>query len=342
MSRYTNHVRGNDMCNDILDELGPLFLGSRLKRLADRFQTDAARILREEGFGIQPAQFPLLAAIDRHGPLTVNEAAVALGVSQPAVTRTATGLIELDLLDGTRSDADLRQKVLSLSPAGQSLMARAKSGLWPRVRTAVSDLCEGISGPLLGQLAVLERRLDDASFAARVQRGPTAVDTELALTIIEYSDDLTECFQDLNVAWIEAMFSLEQNDRRILSDPRGQILDHGGHILFVKAEGLGIVGTCALMKVSEGCFELTKMAVTEQARGRKAGEHLLRAALGLAAEMEIETFYLLTNTKCAAAVHLYEKLGFRHDAEIMEQYGRKYDRCNVAMRFPLEPGRSAA
>ncbi|MBB2962626.1 hypothetical protein [Methylobacterium sp. R2-1] len=68
------------MAADILDDLGPLFLGSRLKRLADRFQADAARILRDEGLGIQPAQFPLLAAIDRYGPLTINDAA-ALGVS---------------------------------------------------------------------------------------------------------------------------------------------------------------------------------------------------------------------------------------------------------------------
>ena len=77
------------MPSDILDDLGPLFLGSRLKRLADRFQADAARILRDEGLGIQPAQFPLLAAIDRYGPLTIGDAAAVLGVSQPAATRTA-------------------------------------------------------------------------------------------------------------------------------------------------------------------------------------------------------------------------------------------------------------
>ena len=38
---------------------------------------------------------------------------------------------------------------------------------------------------------------------------------------------------------------------------------------------------------------------------------------------------LLSNAKCAAAVHLYEKAGFRHDAEIMA----RYERCNVAMRY---------
>ena len=40
------------MSADILHDLGPLFLGSRLKRLSDRFQGDATKILREEGLGI--------------------------------------------------------------------------------------------------------------------------------------------------------------------------------------------------------------------------------------------------------------------------------------------------
>ena len=30
---------------------------------------------------------------------------------------------------------------------------------------------------------------------------------------------------------------------------------------------------------------------------------------------------------------LYEKLGFRHDADIMTRYGARYQRCDVAMRY---------
>jgi ribosomal protein S18 acetylase RimI-like enzyme len=40
----------------------------------------------------------------------------------------------------------------------------------------------------------------------------------------------------------------------------------------------------------------------------------------------------LTNTRCAAAIHLYEKNGFRHDAGIMARYGARHERCDVAMR----------
>jgi len=87
------------------------------------------------------------------------------------------------------------------------------------------------------------------------------------------------------------------------------------------------------MKIEDGVFELTKMGVLERARGRKAGELLLSAALERAKSMEIDTLFLLTNAKCVAAIKLYEKLGFEHDAEIMKRYGGEYARCNVAMRY---------
>ena len=43
--------------------------------------------------------------------------------------------------------------------------------------------------------------------------------------------------------------------------------------------------------------------------------------------------YLLTNHASAAAIHLYEKLGFEHDAGIMAEYGTRYERCDVAMLY---------
>ncbi|KAG5724202.1 hypothetical protein E4T56_gene7984, partial [Termitomyces sp. T112] len=104
--------------NDILEEHGDLFLGSRLNRLAARFQSEAAKIIRASGFAIQPAQFPMLAAIHRHGPLTVGKAAEVLGVSQPVVTRTLGSLLDMGLLTTTPDDSDLRQKTIPLTSPG--------------------------------------------------------------------------------------------------------------------------------------------------------------------------------------------------------------------------------
>src|SRR5690606_30527508 len=95
----------------------------------------------------------------------------------------------------------------------------------------------------------------------------------------EFSDELAAAFRDINAEWIGAMFRLEDTDRDVLDNPRARIVDPGGAILFVEVEGLGIVGTCALQKTGPTSYELTKMGVRESARGLKAGEFLLAAAV---------------------------------------------------------------
>lgn len=157
------------------------------------------------------------------------------------------------------------------------------------------------------------------------------------LVIREFEDALAQDFHDINAEWINSMFRLEATDRDVLQNPRERIIVPGGQILFVEAPDLGIVGACALQKTGPTSFELTKMGVRESARGLKAGEFLLAAVIERANDLGADPLYLLTNAKCAAAIHLYEKLGFQHDAEIMAEYGARYERCNVAMRYVDPP-----
>ncbi len=154
-----------------------------------------------------------------------------------------------------------------------------------------------------------------------------------SLKIIRYRPDLAPYFKSINEEWISEMFRLEPIDRRVIENPQGEIIDGGGTILFVESPELGIIGTGALLKSGEGEYELTKMGVLKKARGLKAGELLLQALIDEAFALEADLLYLLTNKKCEAAIHLYEKNGFQHDDEIMKRFGEEYDRCDVAMRW---------
>lgn len=311
---------------DVLASHGAVFLGSRLKRLAERLQGGAARIIAEAGLPVQPAHMPLLAALDG-GALTVGQIVQAVGISQPGVTRGVGQLVELGLARSEQG-ADQRQRTISLTPAGEAAMARAKMRVWPRTGAAVADLCGGDAEGLLARIAALEAALEATPLDVLAARCAPA-----SLTIREYDDTLARDFHDINAEWIGAMFRLEPTDREVLENPRATIIDRGGAILFVEAEGLGVVGTCALQPTGGGAVELTKMGVRAAARGLKAGEFLLAAAIARGRAMGADPLYLLTNARCAAAVHLYEKLGFAHDAGIMADYGARYERCDVAMRY---------
>jgi GNAT superfamily N-acetyltransferase len=153
------------------------------------------------------------------------------------------------------------------------------------------------------------------------------------IEFLAFSDELAPHFESINAQWINAMFVLEDIDKQVLQQPRKHIIDKGGKIWFAKHPQLGVIGACALLNKGEGNFELTKMGVLDSARGLKVGELLLQFVIKEALKIPVVCLFLLTNAKCEAAIHLYEKNGFVHDKDIMQTYGQSYERCNVAMRY---------
>jgi DNA-binding MarR family transcriptional regulator/GNAT superfamily N-acetyltransferase len=314
---------------DVVAEMGSVMLGSRLKRLAERLQGSANILLADAGIPFQSGQVAVLVALES-GAKPVGRISDDTGISQPGVTRTLTQLEALGMVS-RHAGADQRERLAALTPAGEAAMKRVRSLVWPRVSIAVDAMLEQLgSAPLLTQVAALEAALAERSLAQRATDVPPP-----ALIIHEFTDALAPQFYAINAEWITSMFALEQTDIDVLENPRARIIEPGGAILFIEAPGLGIVGTCALQQSSPGKFELTKMGVTAAARGLKAGEALLAAMIERAKVMGAQQLYLLTNHKCEAAIHLYEKAGFRHDAGIMAQYGARYARCDVAMDYPL-------
>lgn len=159
------------MIEDVVRTLGFLCLGTRMKRLGERLQADTQAIMEEMDVGIAPGQYPVLAAIDRLGPLTVGELAGVLGVTQPGVTRNVSQLESLGLLDTGPAPGDQRRRIVSLSKAGAAMVREAKASIWPRIEAAVSDLCAGLDGPLLDQLDAMEDRLAERPLKARNRAG---------------------------------------------------------------------------------------------------------------------------------------------------------------------------
>jgi GNAT superfamily N-acetyltransferase len=118
-------------------------------------------------------------------------------------------------------------------------------------------------------------------------------------------------FRRLNEAWISKYFGMEEKDWVTLSDPVGEILERGGHILLATAGEMPI-GCCALLRMGPGEFEVAKMAVEESYRGQGIGRKVLEYAIAHAQSLGARRLYLETNRKLANAIHLYESVGFRH------------------------------
>jgi GNAT superfamily N-acetyltransferase len=83
--------------------------------------------------------------------------------------------------------------------------------------------------------------------------------------------------------------------------------------------------------MGEGSFEIGKMAVAEEHRGRGAGKQLLAAVVDRAREIGAKRLYLESNTKLPNAIHLYEQQGFRR----LPPRQSPYARSNVYMEMFL-------
>lgn len=149
--------------------------------------------------------------------------------------------------------------------------------------------------------------------------------------IISYQPQYAKNFKDLNIEWLETFFWVEPHDEEVLGNPEKYIIGPGGHIFFVK-ENDEILATVAFMKMEEGVYELTKMAVTPAARGKKIGQKLMEHVLGFARSQNWKSLIIYSNRKLENAIHIYRKYGFE---EIPIEENNPYARGDIKMKLPL-------
>src|ERR1700723_4536634 len=112
------------MVEDVVKELGYLALGTRLKRLGERWQAQTQVLLEEDGLDLPASHFPVLAALERLEALSVGELTEAVGVSQPGVTRLLDKLQAEGLVRSTQSAEDRRVRPGAFTKWGRHLVAK--------------------------------------------------------------------------------------------------------------------------------------------------------------------------------------------------------------------------
>ena len=139
-----------------------------------------------------------------------------------------------------------------------------------------------------------------------------------------------DAFRTLNEEWIAHSFTVEAQDRRQLDDPVAAYIDTGGEILIAELNERRI-GCVALIPDGSGAYELSKMAIAPDVRGRGAGRRLLTAAVERAQGLGATSLFLGSSSRLADAVHLYESVGFEHvDPDTIHM---PYARADVFMRL---------
>src|SRR5258705_753273 len=162
----------------------------------------------------------------------------------------------------------------------------------------------------------------------RRQQKMTGAET---VEVVTFRAEFALIFAALNREWIERYFVIEDADLAIFKDPFAAIVKPGGQIFFALV-GDEVLGTCAVIRQDSRIYELAKMAVSPQARGRGLGSRLIKAAIDFAQAAGAETLMLLSNSRLEPALRLYEKSGFRY---VPVSHTHDYSRVDVQMELNL-------
>ena len=146
-----------------------------------------------------------------------------------------------------------------------------------------------------------------------------------------YKEQYASSFKLLNLQWIEAFFEVEQEDLKILMDPKGYVIDKGGEIFFAISDGI-VIGTSAMVYIEPGIYELAKMAVTKKFQGKGVGRMLMKKSLEFARNSHAKEIFLVTNDKLLPALELYKSSGFILDTNYDDN---RYDRGNTKLKLKL-------
>jgi GNAT superfamily N-acetyltransferase/DNA-binding MarR family transcriptional regulator len=293
---------------DIITQLGSLAIGSRLKRISDMFMKDVLDIYQQSGIDFHPKWFPLMFVLSQEKiGKGITELAENLGVSHPAIIQIAQEMEKAGWICSEKSGKDARKRLLKLTDNAKTQLPKLQE-IWACLQATNDQLFDALSYPLLPLLDQLEMQYQQYDYQKKYKTMETTF-AKPQVEIIAYDPQYLPDFKALNLEWINTYFEVETHDVEQLDNPQKYILNDGGAIYFARYQGK-IIGTVALVKVSDTTYELAKMAVSPAYQGLKAGYLLGKHLIEEARKQGATFLFLESNQKLTPALTLYKKLGF--------------------------------
>jgi DNA-binding MarR family transcriptional regulator/N-acetylglutamate synthase-like GNAT family acetyltransferase len=315
---------------EFYDQVGKMALGSRLRRLSDLLTEEASQIYALYGIDMQPKWFPVFYVLSRGEEKAITAIAQEIGHTHPSVSQIVREMAKKGYVKEKKGKKDGRKNFVTLSPAGEAVREKLQDQ-FADIGAAVENAMKETQYDLWKAIAEWEFLLEQKSLLRRVQEEKKEREGS-TVQIVDYNPDHAAAFKALNVEWISKYFKIEPEDLKALDHPKDYILKKGGHILMAIYEDQP-VGTCALIKMKDGSgYELAKMAVSPEVRGKSIGFLLGKAAIERARDNGAKRVYLESNTILKPAINLYHKLGFRK----ITGPPSPYERANIQMELELD------
>ena len=313
---------------ELYRQTGKRALGSRLRQLSETLGEQAARAYRLYDGAIDPKWFPVFYMLKSGDCLSISAIAGAIGHSHASVSKIVKEMAAADIVISEKVPGDGRINQVCLTEKGKQLVSKFLLQA-EDVEAVVEELMLASQNNLWEAVSEIEYLLSEQDLYSRIKE-KYLIREQNKIQLVNFDAKYAQVFHDLNFEWIEKYFTLEESDRVMLDAPQKTILDRGGYIVIALYQDEP-VGTCALIKHDDERFELAKMAVSDDAKGKSIGFLMGRDIIQKARELGAERIFLESNTRLVPALNLYKKLGF---ARVVSEPS-PYSRCNIQMEIEL-------
>lgn len=152
----------------LIDDLGSLYLASRLERLSENLKKDATLIFKEHFKGIKYKWYPTLYTIHIKSYISIVELANELSYAHPTIIETLKEMEYENLIQSSVDKTDNRRRILTLTPKGKRMILKILP-ITKAFEKAVTDLMQS-KHHLLKSIEDVESKLKKENFFNRVNK----------------------------------------------------------------------------------------------------------------------------------------------------------------------------
>ncbi|MBI9109170.1 MAG: MarR family transcriptional regulator [Spirochaetales bacterium] len=203
-------------------EAGELLLGSRLKRLSERYLSEISRVYRTLDIEFDPSWFPVFFLIERDGTVKISQLAEELQISQSGATQLIKGLERKGLLEEFQAEGrDRRTKNVRFTSEGRRLLNDVRP-VWNALACSMRSLLEEGSNSriFLPAMAELEDEFDETPLGDRVLYQLSRKQLIEKLSLTQWSSSIDESYRKVLLELLSAPFvHLNPDSQFILQHP---------------------------------------------------------------------------------------------------------------------------
>ena len=286
-----------------------LIIGSRLKRLSDKFLSDVTLVYRSEGIPFETAYFPVFFLLSHHGTLKVSDVARELEITQSGASQMINALEKKGMIRYDRDKGDKRIRTIAFTAEGSELLSRVLP-VWDTIKNSFREILdEGENSRYFIQaLDEVEETIARKNLYARISETLNKKKI-LKSTIFEpYGSDHGEDFRNLCLTWLVENSFAGKGDTGFINDTLERVNAGVGIARVVRTEN-HVIGAF-YVSIENGDAVIEMFAVDQAWHHLDLEKEMLSQLLNILKEKQAHKVTVTLDRKLTRQVRQFKDAGF--------------------------------